>query len=179
VLVVRVLVACETCFGNTGLVAQALAEGLRSAVPDADVDIVDVSRAGPGVAAGADLLVVAAPTHTFGLSRPGSRRAAREMGAAAVTSGPGMREWLRSLAAADVPGRVATVDTRLPSAFLWGSAARAMMRRLRSLGGEPLAPPETFWLRDMSGPLLPAERDRARRWGAELGERLTSVTSVR
>lgn len=106
----RVLVACETCFGNTGLAAQAVAEGLRSAVPDADVDIVAVARAGPGVAAGADLLVVAAPTHTFGLSRPGSRRAAREMGAAAVTSGPGMREWLRSLAAVDVPGRVATVE---------------------------------------------------------------------
>ncbi|GAY07309.1 hypothetical protein [Pseudonocardia sp. N23] len=175
----RVVIVCESCFGNTGSIASAVADGLRDAVPDADVSVLDVSGASPDAAAAADLLVVAAPTHTFGLSRPGSRRAAQQMGATITPSVTGMREWLGSLARTDVGGHVAALDTRLSSALLWGSAARAMMRRLRSLGGTSLAPPETFWLRDMAGPPLDAEQSRARLWGAMLGERLVSATPVR
>ena len=38
-----------------------------------------------------------------------------------------------------------------------------------------LADPETFYVEDYEGPLLPGELDRAREWGEELGRRLAGT----
>ena len=50
-----------------------------------------------------------------------------------------------------------------------GSAARSAARTLRREGyGRAVAPPESFWVEDVAGPLLPGEVDRARAWGRTL-----------
>ena len=84
----RALIVYESMFGGTRDIARAIAAGLRTAVP------VDVHGVGdtPGTlgAVGDDvsLLIVGAPTHPGGLSRPRSRAAARsEVSGAVVQKG--------------------------------------------------------------------------------------------
>lgn len=56
-------------FGNTRAVAEAVAQGLGSAMT---VELVEVSAA-PLESQDVDLLVVGGPTHAFGMSRPTTR----------------------------------------------------------------------------------------------------------
>jgi flavorubredoxin len=172
----RALVVYESMFGNTRLVAQAVAEGLRHD-PRADVEVRSVEvRVAPAVVDDTvDVLVVGAPTHAFGLSRVGTRRDAATRGADDVAaSGDGVREWL---GCAVLSHRVATAtfDTRIRRPRVPGSAARAAARRLRKLGGRPVSPPETFWVTDVAGPLVPGEIERAKAWGASVAASVTAV----
>ena len=70
--VVRAVVIYESMYGNTHLVADAIAVGLRAAA--FDITIVPVSQAGPAVLADADLVVVGGPTHVHGMSRASPAR---------------------------------------------------------------------------------------------------------
>jgi len=92
-----------------------------------------------------DLLVVGAPTHAFGMSRPGTREDAvsQSEGAGVVSTGDGLREWP---AAVQVPAQVwaATFDTRMDKPTVPGSAACAAGRRLQHLGGRAVAPGMSF-----------------------------------
>jgi hypothetical protein len=87
----RALVVFESMFGNTELVARAVAVGLAE---HTDVDVV---RARPGVMPrdDVDLVVVGGPTHAFGLTRRSTRVSAGQQGADEVAAqGTGLREWL-------------------------------------------------------------------------------------
>ena len=164
----RALVVFESMFGSTEEVAREIAAGLAELVEG------DVERAGPAVSVGddVDLVVAGGPPHAFGMSRPVTRSSAGEQGAdAEVAAGPGLREWLagRRLSRAQ---SVSTFDTRIKKKGVPGSAARAAERRLRRSGARVLAPSVSFWVAGTEGPLLPGERDRARQWGRELGEKL-------
>ena len=101
-----VAVVYESLFGNTRLVAEAIAAGIREADPTARVSVTRTDAAKLGEVAEAGLLVVGGPTHMTRMSSPRSRQqgvqAARkaknqrhepEPGAA----GPGLREWLHTL----------------------------------------------------------------------------------
>ncbi len=63
----RTVVIYESMYGNTHLIADAIADGLRSV--SGDVAIVPVADTVDDVLEGADLVVVGGPTHAHGMSR--------------------------------------------------------------------------------------------------------------
>ncbi|MBW6439609.1 flavodoxin domain-containing protein [Actinoplanes hulinensis] len=162
----RALVVYESMFGNTAAVAQAVAEGLAGPF---EVTLADVHER-PSVT-GVDLLVVGAPTHAFGLSRPSTRADAVKHGEIrAGARETGIREYLDATPPlAGLP--VAAFDTRMDTRFPTGSAARKALRRLHSLGGQPVMPAEDFRVGGMTGPLVDGEIERARRWARQVADR--------
>jgi hypothetical protein len=168
----RAVIVYESMFGSTRAVAEAVAQGIAEC---ADVSVLGVAEADPSVLDGADLLVVGAPTHVHGMSRPSTRKAAREQadkpGSRVVLepgadSGPGVREWLASLGRLHLAG--AAFDTRLKGpAVITGRASKAIRRSLSHHGVQVVAHPESFRV-DTSGELLAGETARARAWGARL-----------
>jgi len=163
VISMKVLVVYESHFGNTGRVARALAEGMAGA---AEVEVLDIEHAPPVSELTADLLVLGAPTHLLGLSRPDSRREALERAGLPEGSRKGMREWVEE--ADELMPPVAVYDTRTLESKLPGSAARALVRRLRRRGVPVTLPPESFAVHGVEGPLAPGEEERAVEWGREL-----------
>jgi hypothetical protein len=167
----RALVVFESMFGNTELVAEAVAAGLSTAVR---VEVVEVGAAPTVIGDDVTMLVVGCPTHAFGMSRPGTRRSAAEQAEGGVVStGIGLREWLDRVHA---PAALATAafDTRIARPPLPGSAARAAVKRLRRLGLRPIVPAERFAVIGTRGPLVDGELDRAQRWGVRLATMLTA-----
>jgi len=160
-----VLVVHESAWGNTRLVAEAVGEGLAQG---AAATVVAVASAPPLDDVHADLVVVGAPTHAFGLSRPRTRADAHQRGGDYLPTG--VREWLE--AATPLARRherlAATFDTHVSHPNLPGTASRAAARRLRQLGFVLPVEPEVFWVHGMQGPLLDGEVQRARTWGAAL-----------
>jgi hypothetical protein len=165
----RALVVVESMFGNTRDVADAVAGGLSLFC---EVEVVDVASA--PAAPAVDLLVVGGPTHALGMSRAGTRAEAVRRGAPAGQSSVrrGLREYVDGLRHASYPVLVATFDTRVHKRGVPGSAARSAARRLVRSGARTVLPPETFWVEDLSGPLLTGELARARVWGERLGSML-------
>ena len=111
----RAAVIYESMYSNTHKIADEIAAGLRTAadvvvlpVPDDDVSL-----------EGIELLVVGGPTHVHGLSRSSTRRAALEAAEKPESNltvddaaeGPGVRDWLASLAMVDI--YAAAFDTRM------------------------------------------------------------------
>lgn len=163
----KALVVFESMYGNTAAVAAAVAEGLSALIP---VDLVEVGVAPVALSDDVGLLVVGAPTHAFGLSRPRTRAdAARHSDGPLVSPGEGMREWLERLEDPPHPIVVAAFDTRVDRPRVPGSAARAAAKRLRRRGLSRIGEPESFYVEDADGPLVAGERQRARAWGARLG----------
>jgi len=161
------LVVYESMFGNTQQVAQAVAEGMAGFL---SVEVVEVGAAPAGLPGETALLVVGAPTHAFGMSRPNTRQDAARQGApdALVSPTIGVREWLAELEpAAQSRTAAAAFDTRI-RVPLPGSAARAIRRRLRNLGFTLAGPARTFSVKGTRGPLADGELDAARVWGRAL-----------
>jgi hypothetical protein len=171
-----VVVVYESVFGNTRVIAEAVADGLRGADPDARVAVLGVAEATPDRIGEAELVVVGGPTHMLGMSRASSRQKAMESGDGATrdkehheegAEGPGIREWLEALPKAPRGRRAAAFDTRLSNP-LAGGAARSIARKLRRHGYDVVAKPEGFVVDGAEGPLRAGERDRANAWGAGL-----------
>ena len=99
----RALIVYESLYGNTHIIANSIAEGLRDKA--CDVTVVPVNRATAELVRETDLLVVGGPTHMHGMSSTSSRRmavdAARKPGSGLtlepVALGPGLREWLHGI----------------------------------------------------------------------------------
>jgi hypothetical protein len=164
------LVVFESMFGNTQQIADAVTEGLARHLP---VEQVEVGAAPVAIGSDVEVLVVGGPTHAFGLSRPGTRRsAAQQAEDELVSRGMGLREWLGTLPKGSSDVAVATFDTGISKPRLPGSAAAAAEKRLRRLGFQVLGRPQSFFVEGTTGPLVPGERERARRWGEELAVRL-------
>ncbi|HVW31347.1 MAG TPA: flavodoxin domain-containing protein [Acidimicrobiia bacterium] len=166
----RAVVVYESMYGHTRVVAEAIGAGLRERC---DVAVVPVGQAGADVLDGAELLVVGAPTHVHGLSRPRSRAAAaaaaRKPGAAfdleEGAEESGVREWLASLGTVNVLAAAFDTRSRGPAVFT-GRASRGIDRELGRHGAHLVASPESFL---MAGTDLGAgEEARARRWGGQL-----------
>ncbi|HEY7050416.1 MAG TPA: flavodoxin domain-containing protein [Jatrophihabitantaceae bacterium] len=165
-------VVYESMYGNTRGVAEAIAAGLA---PYATV--LPVEQATPDQLAIVDLLVVGAPTHMHGLSRPATRRLAasaarrpdNRIALEPQALGAGVREWLDSVG--HLACRAAAFDTRLDGlALLTGRASWRISRLLRRRGAHMVAHSESFLL-DKQSQLLDGELDRARAWGESLGRK--------
>src|SRR5437867_2546462 len=63
----RALVVYESMYGNTHLVADAIADGLRT---NGEVTVVPVKELSAELVDRADLLVMGSPTHVHGMTRP-------------------------------------------------------------------------------------------------------------
>jgi hypothetical protein len=160
----RALVVFESMFGNTEVIARAIAAGIGEHL---DVTVVEVGAAATEIPDDVGLLVVGGPTHAFGMSRPSTREdAAKQVTCDGLVSrGRGLREWLEDLEpSAALPA--ATFDTHIDKRFP-GSAAHAARRRLKALGYDVKAA-ESFHVLGTTGPLVNDEAVRARDWGARL-----------
>lgn len=171
----RALVVYESMFGNTKLIAEAIAMGLSRSL---EVETVEVGHA-PTVDQEVDLVVVGGPTHAFSMSRPNTRQnAADQTEAELISKGIGIREWLAGLGRENRVVTGAAFDTRIDKPRLPGSAAVAVYRRLRRLGFEGPIGPESFFVDGTTGPVLAGEYERAHNWGEELGARVAGRSRV-
>ena len=182
----RVAVVYESLMGNTRRVAEAIAAGVRRAAPEVAVTCSPAGRAAGG---DADVLIVGAPTHFFGVPRARSRRLwvngqqrARERGQPTPASEPGaadagVREWLDALPAGRGT-RAAAFDTRLGRPLAGGAAPRIARRLLRH-GYDLVAAPEGFVVEDMAGPLRAGELERAAAWGSRVVAECGNVAPAR
>jgi len=171
----RAVVVYESMYGNTRVIAEAIGEGLRSAIGTA---VVPVGQAGPDVLEGAEVLVVGGPTHVHGMTRPRSRAAAAEAARKPDSTmvledgaeGPGVREWLASLDHIDA--FAAGFDTRMhgPAAFT-GRASKGITRELEHHSAQVVSDPESFMV-SKDNVLDPGEAARARQWGERLGNQV-------
>ena len=173
----RAVVVYESMYGNTHLIADAVAEGLASIGP---VEVVPVGGATDAVLAGADLLVVGGPTHVHGMSSAMSRKGAladaakpeKDLHLDPDAEGPGLRDWFET--ADGLPERAAAFDTRMPgSPALTGRASKGIAKRLHHHGCRLVADPVSF-LVTKDNHLVDDEREHARAWGAELAAAVTA-----
>jgi hypothetical protein len=172
----KAVVVYESMYGNTHLIADAVAEGVAEAVgPSGDgVVVVAVEHADDEVLAGVDLLVVGGPTHVHGMSRARTRDAAAEAARKPGSDleldpdaeGAGLREWFDTLG--PVAADAAAFDTRMkgPQAIT-GRASKGIAKRLRDHGCTVVVEPESF-LVTKENHLLDDEVAHARDWGSRL-----------
>jgi len=167
----RVVIVYESMYGNTRQIANAIAEGFELA---ADATIEPVGAIEQMKLDDIDLLVVGAPTHAHGMSRPSTRKAAAEaacdpQSTVTLEAGArdnGVREWLESLSTRN--GYAAAFDTRVKGpAWVMGSAAKGIARELRRTGFTVISRPASFFV-TKNNELRPDERARATQWGREL-----------
>lgn len=167
----RAIVVYESMFGNTQRVAEAIADGLRS---NFEVELREVGSAERHVD-GVDLLIVGGPIHAWQMTRPATRKGAREQagGLPTVSKGIGIREFLSGLHDANKakPQLAATFDTAVRTRWLpTGSAAKPAAKQLAHHGYRLIAEPEHFYVEDEHGPVVEGELERARAWGAQLAK---------
>jgi hypothetical protein len=173
VINMRALVVYESMYGNTHVIASNIADGLRATH---EVTLIPVAAATADLVDQADLLVVGGPTHMHGMSTTSSRqlavrtaaKSASELALDPDAEGPGLRNWLSSLADRR-QALAAAFDTRLTGipAFT-GRASRSIGRRLKRHGYFLVVPTESFLI-SQQNTLIDGETSRARRWGAALG----------
>jgi len=174
------VVIYESMYGNTHLIANAVADGVREY---AAATVVPVADAEAALMDSADVLVVGGPTHAHGMSRSSTRKAAMtaaekpgaDLAVDPDAEGPGLRDWFDELGRFDKP--VAAFDTRigLPAGFT-GRASKGIARRLRHHGATLIVDPESFFV-TKDNHLEPHEEARAREWGAQVGAALRTLTS--
>jgi hypothetical protein len=172
----QALVVYESMYGNTHLIAEAIAQGLAS---DFAVTVLPVGEVDGPMIDSADLVVVGGPTHAHGMSRASTRKAAAEAvekpGSDLIldpdAEGPGLREWFDDLG--EVSAKAAAFDTRIDvPAALSGRASKGISKRLRRHGFDEVVEPESFLVTKQSH-LEPDEQARATAWGEQLATRLT------
>lgn len=169
----KALVIYESMYGNTHLIADAIAEGLRAA---GEVSVCAVADATPSALAASDIVVVGGPTHAHGMTHAGTRKAAieaadkpdsgLELDADPDAYGEGLREWFDSVG--ELPKPAAAFDTRMDlPAVISGRASKGIARRLRKHGAQLLLDPESFFVTKQNQ-LQPDEEAHAREWGGRL-----------
>jgi flavodoxin len=175
----RALLVYESMFGNTELVASAVATGLRR--EGVEVTTFEVNDAPAHDAAPAhDLLVVGAPTHAFSLSRHATREDAVRQGAEPARAATGLREWIDTMSTTDHGIRLAACfDTRVTKVRRLPKAASTRAAHLLRRHGATLVDrPSGFLVHDTQGPLEPDELARAEDWGARLAEQVKARLAV-
>lgn len=167
----RAVVVYESMYGNTHLIADAIAEGMAAI---GDVVVVSVDGVATAGTDGVDLLVVGGPTHVHGMSTKMSRQGAAQDAAKPEkgltldpdAEGAGLREWFDTAGA--LPAKAAAFDTRMHgSPALTGRASKGIAKRLRHHGCELVVEPMSF-LVTKDNHLVDDEVAHARAWGAEV-----------
>ena len=133
----KALVIFDSNFGNTKLIADAIANELGP-----DTKLASVSDCATLELEGVDLLVVGSPIVGW---KPSEK----------------MREFLASFSASKLQGlKAAAFDTRIKTR-LSGDAARKIAGVLTKAGAKVIVPPQAFYVKGKEGPLLEGEIARA------------------
>jgi flavodoxin len=151
------LVVYDSQFGNTQIIAEAIADQLSTLGTAYAIHVDEVQL---GDLPGINLLVVGSPTQQFSATPP-------------------IKRWLKILPEGSIKGvRAAAFDTRFTqekidevkilSFFvnLFGYGAEPIANRLVKQGANLITDPEGFYVSDTEGPLLPGELERAVAWAA-------------
>ena len=174
----KAVVVYESMYGNTHLIAEAIADGLRATSDE--VVVAPVGDTTRQLLGDADLIVVGGPTHVHGMTRENTRKAAVEAAGKEGSDlevepdaeGPGLRTWFETVE--EVPPMAAAFDTRLKApALVTGRASNGIAKRLRSHGSTLVAAPISFMVTKESH-LLDEETTHAREWGTQLGAALAA-----
>ena len=177
----RIVIVYESSYGNTHVIADAVAEGLRAGN---DVEVVPVSEASQERIADADLVVVGGPTHVHGMSRGKTRQAAAEAAdkpGSGLTldpdsSGPGLRDWFATLPPAHT--NAAAFDTRIDGPVVFtGRASKGISRQLRRHGFREIIEPASFLVMK-DNHLAPGQQTGARQWGEQIAVALTREGAI-
>jgi hypothetical protein len=186
----KAAVVYESMFGNTKMIAEAVADGLAQAGAVPEVVVVSVTEAMPVDLADLDLLVVGGPTHLRQMTSRRTRAMRAESRAtppSGESGGPeecervaatGVREWLAGLSGVTTPRRAAAFDTRLRYLPADG-AAPLIARRLRACGYQVEPVPRGFLVESAEGPIVNGESERAKAWGRALSEQLLTPCACR
>ncbi len=152
----KTLVIYASRKGNTKLVAERIAETLRSR---GAVELIDAEDA-PLKLPQAELIFVGGPTEAHSLTKP-------------------MVHFFEGLAGGALAGRAAAAfDTRLSwPRLLSGSAAVAITKYLRDAGAVVVVPPESFIV-SAAPELLPGEIERAGYWATTVAEKAETKVVV-
>ena len=162
-------------FGNTEQIARAVADGLGESV---DVRLVEVSDAPGDPDPDVALIVAGGPTHAFSMSRENTRADAINRGAEEGEREFGLREWMAALPSGHLSAKIATFDTKIESMrYVPGSAAKAAAKAAHRHEYQSAAKAESFYVRDVDGPLVEGEIDRARAWARQLAASMSSTAS--
>ena len=166
----KAVVIYESMYGNTHLIADAVADGFRR---HGDAVVVPIDEADAALVESADLVVVGGPTHAHGMSHVATRKGAiqdAQKPESELVLDPdadeneGLREWFASLD--QVFTNAAAFDTRFnASAALTGRASKGIARKLRHHGATLIAEPESFFVQK-DNHLEPEEETHARGSGA-------------
>jgi hypothetical protein len=174
----KFVVVYESMFGNTETIAKAIAAGLSEV---GEVKIGTVDTLSPEEVRDATLLVAGGPTHAHRMARRNAHetiareRSYRKYGPV-LPGRESLRGWIERLTVA--PARAVAFDTRFDKPMLiTGSAARKIASRLTRKGYSVLEA-RSFFVEATGGPLAGGERDRAFRWGRELGAKAISVAAA-
>jgi hypothetical protein len=144
--VVDVIVVYESVFGNTRMIAEAIADGARQAGPDIRVAVMSATEAAPDKVGEAGLVVAGGPAHMRGMNKPSTRRKAmravenpaagsqHRVTAAPRAGGPGLREWLDALPRAS--------QLRMAPLRCGLAPRRVQIRALGASGADPAAATE-------------------------------------
>lgn len=169
----KALVVYESHWGNTAAAAKAIAEGIGHGARALTTDEADDQAL-----ANADLLVAGAPVIAFGLATEGMRKQIIAGAESAPTppdmSHPSLRSWLEALPKGR--GNAAAFETRI-----WWSprgATGSIERILKRAGYRPVSKPGRFIVQGAYGPLRDGELERARLWGAALGQAVAGGSSA-
>lgn len=161
------LVVVDSLYGNTRAVAEAIAAGLpeNGPVERGTATVVAASAAGPGDLVGRRLVLLGCPTQRFSISaamqtfieklRPGD------------LDGIAVAAFDTRFAVRDMPSQLLIFAVRLAGRRAW--AATHLARAAEKAGASRLCEPEGFYVRDVEGPLVDGELERATEWGRKLG----------
>ncbi len=147
------LVVYFSKFGNTQLVAEAIAGELAAAGP---VETIPAGELAAVHLEEADLVVMGSPTHNMNLPKT-------------------VRPILARLPKKSLRGKqVAAFDTSYEMNWLLNlfTASKRLDRVLRRLGGKQAVRPQIFLVTGREGPLFDGELDRAREWAATILARM-------
>lgn len=149
------LIIYDSVFGNTGKIAEAMANALEEHL---DVDLRLVGEVFPEHLDGVKTLIAGSPTRQF-----------KATGA--------LDQFLKQIPAGTLEGiQVAAFDTRLTpedvakNKFLaimvkfFGYAAEKIAKQLIHLGGKEVVSPQGFLVTGVEGPLVEGELERAANW---------------
>ncbi len=169
-------------FGNTHVIADHIATGLRTQL---ETTVVGVHDATVELVESADLVVVGGPTHVHGMTSQRSRDGAKDMAAkdSELAPRPRRRGTRAARLVRRTPRRAARAERRhsthgcTPARCVTGQASKGIAKRLRRHGFDLLVEPESFFV-DKSNHLEPDEADRAEAWGRTLAETLVQARDL-
>lgn len=151
----KVVIVYDSVFGNTEMIAQAIA---GSKVENITIDLRRVGDVTIDELSGVKTLIIGSPTRQFKATGATDR-------------------FLNQFTKDSLNGvKIAAFDTRMTEAEinsnkflsfmvkLFGYAAEKISKRLKKLGGVVVAPPVGFYVKGVEGPLLDGELERASKW---------------